>query len=92
MRRRFRPFGSKVVASFARDQRLGDLCSAEHEIHRARRYGASGHAVIVRFADVLRDDETTSFPDRSQAKTAVGAGSGKDHADRACSIFASQGI
>jgi hypothetical protein len=81
-----------VVASFARDQRLGDLCSAEHEIHRARRDGASGHAVIVRFADVLRDDETASFPDRSQAKTAVGAGSGKDHADGACSIFASQGI
>ena len=57
-----------------------------------RRDGASGHAVIVRFADLLRDDETAAFLDRFQAKTAVGAGSGKDHAHGARAILASQGI
>ena len=88
----FDRLGTNAVASFARDQRLGDLCGAEHEIHGAGRDGASGHAVIIGFADVLRDDETAAFLDRFQAKTAVGAGSGKDHADGARSIFASQGI
>ena len=88
----FWPFGHKDVASFARDQRLSDLCGAEHEIHRAGCDGASGHAVIVRFADVLRDDETAAFLDRFQAKTAVGAGSGKDHAHAARAMIASQGI
>ena len=92
LRGRFLPFRHKHLALFARDQRLGDLCSAEHEIHRARRDRASGHAIIGGVADVLRDDETTAFLDRFQAKTAVGAGSGKDHAHGACSIFASQGI
>ena len=84
--------GTKHLASFARDQRLGDLCGAEHHIHRAGRDGASWHPIIIGFADILRDDETTAFLDRFQAKTAVGAGSGKDHADGARSIFASQGI
>ena len=53
-------FGARAqnAASFARDQRLSDLCGAEHEIHRAGCDGASGHAVVVGFADVLRDDET----------------------------------
>ena len=92
LRGRLVPFGHKDVVSFARDQRLGDLCRTSHEIDRARRDGASGHAVIVRFADVLRDDETAAFLNRSEAKTAVGAGSGKDYADRAGSIFTSEGI
>ena len=65
---------------------------AEHHIHRAGRDRASWHAIIVGFADILRDDETTALLDRLQAKTAVGAGSRKDHADGASSIFASQGI
>ena len=90
--RRFRRLGHKDVASFARDQRLGDLCGAEHEIDRAGCDGAARHAVIVGFADVLRDDEAAFLLDRFQAKAAVGAGSGKDHADGARSIFASQRI
>ena len=44
-------------ALFAADERLGDLRRGEHEVHRARRDGASGHAVIVGFAELLRDDE-----------------------------------
>ena len=50
--------GRRALASFALDQRLGDLRGAEHEVHRAGGDRASGHPVIVRFADVLRDDET----------------------------------
>ena len=42
------------------------------------------HAVVAGFGDVLRDD--------FQAEAAVGAGSGKDHADGARSIFPSQRI
>ena len=80
------------MASFARDQRLGDLCGAEHHIHRSGCDGASWHPIIIGFADILRDDETTTFLHRFQPKAAVGSGSGKDHADGASSIFASQGI
>ena len=80
------------MATFACDQSLSDLCGAGHEIDRARRNGASGHAVIAGFAHVLGDDETAFRLHGFQSKTAVGAGSGKDHADRARSIFASEGI
>ena len=92
LRAGFRRLGHKDVASFARDQRLGDLCGAEHEIHRAGCDGATGHAVIVGFADVLRDDEAAFILDFFQAEATVGAGSGKDHADGARSIFASERI
>ena len=92
LRARFQPLGHKDVASFARDQRLGDLCGAEHEIHRAGCDGATGHAVIVGFADVLRDDEAAFILDCLQTEATVGAGSGKDHADGARSIFPSQRI
>ena len=54
--------------------------------------GASRHPIIIGFGDILRDDETTAFLDRFQAKTAVGAGSGKDHANGARAMLASQGI
>ena len=92
LRARFPRLGHKDVASFACDQRLGDLRGVEHEVHRARRDRAAGHAVVVGFADVLRDDEAALILDRFQAEAAVGAGSGKDHADGARSIFASQRI
>ena len=82
LRARFPRLGDKDAASFARDQRLGDLRGAEHEVHCAGCDGAAGHAVIVGFADVLRDDEAAFILDRFQAEAAVGAGSGKDHAAR----------
>ena len=84
--------GTNDLTALARDQRLGDLRSAEHEIDRAGRDRAARHAVIVGFAEVLGDDEAAFRLHRLQAETAVGAGSGKDHADGARSVFASQRI
>ena len=91
-RRRFRRLRHEDLTALARDQRLGDLRGAEHEIDRAGCDGAARHAVIVGFADVLRDDEAAFRLHRFQAETAVRAGSGKDHADGARSVFASQRI
>ena len=91
-RRRFRRLRHEDLTALARDQRLGDLRGAEHEIDRAGCDSAARHAVIVGFADVLRDDEAAFRLYRFQAETAVRAGSGKDHADGARSVFASQRI
>ena len=91
-RRRFRRLRHEDLTALARDQRLGDLRGAEHEIDRAGCDSAARHAVIVGFADVLRDDEAAFRLHRFQAETAVGAGSGKDHADGARPVFASQRI
>ena len=79
-------------ALFAADERLGDLRRGEHEVHRARRDGALGHAVIVGFVELLRDDEAAFRLYRRQANAAVGAGSREDHADGARAIFARQRI
>ena len=74
------------------DERLGDLRRGKHEVHCARRDGASGHAVIVGFAGFLRDDEAALRLYRLEPKAAVGAGSREDHADGARAIFARQRI
>ena len=91
-RGRFRRLRHENLTALARDQRLCDLRGAEHEIDRAGRDRAARHAVIVGFAHVLGDDEAAFRLHRLQAETAVGAGSGKDHADGARSVFASQRI
>ena len=91
-RGRFRRLRHKDLTALARDQRLRDLRGAEHEIDRAGRDSAARHAVIVGLADVLGDDEAAFRLHRFQPKTAVGPGSGKDHADCARSVFASQRI
>ena len=56
-RRRFRRLRHEDLTALARDQRLRDLRGAEHEIDRAGCDSAARHAVIVGFADVLRNDE-----------------------------------
>ena len=86
-RGRFRRLRHEDLTALARDQRLCDLRGAEHEIDRAGCDSATRHAVIVGFADVLGDDQAAFRLDRFQANTAVRAGSGKDHADGARSIF-----
>ena len=89
---RFWRLRHKDLTAFERDQRLRDLCGPEHQIDRAGCDSATRHAVIAGFAHVLGDDETAFRLYGLQAKTAVGAGSRKDHADRARAIFASEGI
>ena len=84
--------GVKGHAPFVADQRLGDLRRRKHEIDVARRDGALRHAVIVGFADFLRDDEAAFRLDRLEPNAAVGAGSREDHADRARAAFARQRI
>ena len=81
-----------VDALFVADQRLGDLRRGEHEIHVAGRDGALRHAVVVGFADFLRDDEAAFRLDRLEPNAAVRAGSRENHADRARAAFARQRI
>ena len=91
-RGRFRRLRGEDLTTCARDQRVGDLRGAEHEIDRASCDSAPRHAVIVGFAHVLGDDEAAFRLYGLQANTAVGAGSGKDHTDSARSVFESQRI
>ena len=92
LRGRFRRLRHKDLTALARDQRFCDLRRAEHEVDCAGRDSATGHAVVIGFADVLRNDEAALALHRLQAKTAVSASSGEDHANGARSIFASKRI
>ncbi len=82
----------KRRALLAAGERLGDLRGGQHEIDGARGDRALRHAVIVGFADVLRDNEAAVRLDRLEPNGAVGAGPRQDHADRTRAPFARQRI
>ena len=74
------------------DERLRNLRHRKHKIHRARHDRASRHAVIAGLVRVLRDDEPAFFLHGLQPEAAVGAGSRKDHADGARTVFLRQRV
>jgi hypothetical protein len=68
-------------------ERLGNLRHREHEVHGCRCDRVARHPIIAGVVRILRDDKSAAFLHRLEPKTAVGAGSRKDHADRALLVL-----
>ena len=52
-------------------------CHRKNEVHRTGHDRVARHAIKAGFLRILSNDETASFSDRLQPKTAVGPGSGE---------------
>ena len=68
---------------------LGNVRRGEHEIHAARRYGATRHR-IVSGRIILRERDPALGFDGLESQRAVGRRAGKDHTDRTLALILRQ--